>query len=87
VATLLAVHRPGGRTQRCDARCYQATPGSECECVCEGANHARGLQDALVLTRKQYEQWIEQARRQDPEITRIEIGLEVQQIDLFDLVA
>jgi hypothetical protein len=84
MATLLAVHRPGGRTQRCDARCYQADQGSECLCVCEGANHAKGLREALIMTRLQLQRWIERARQADPEIRRIEVGIEAQQVDLFD---
>ncbi|MET7335938.1 hypothetical protein [Nonomuraea sp. NPDC005650] len=90
MATLLAIHRPGGRTQRCDARCYQATLGSECDCVCGGVNHAKGLQQALILTRKQVQRWIEAARRRHSDIIGVEIGVEAQMNDLFlveDIVA
>ncbi|MFI6634283.1 DNA translocase FtsK 4TM domain-containing protein [Nonomuraea fuscirosea] len=41
VSTLLAVIRPGGRTQRCDARCYDAHE-AECECVCGRAQSRQG---------------------------------------------
>ncbi|MFI9845112.1 hypothetical protein ACIHFD_49395 [Nonomuraea sp. NPDC051941] len=85
MATLLAVFGPGGRVQRCDAGCYNAR-GKDCDCICEGGNHGRGLQYALVLSREQYQRWIARAREKDPEIEHIEIGMEVQAIPLFDEV-
>lgn len=83
MATLLAIHLPGGRVLRCDAKCYQATLGTECDCVCGGVNHAKGLERALILTRKQVQRWIEAARRRHSDIIGVEIGVEVQQFDLF----
>lgn len=50
MATLLAVIRPGGRTQWCDARCYDAYE-AHCECVCGGLNHGIGLATARENTR------------------------------------
>lgn len=35
--------------RRCDERCYSATGGT-CDCVCGGANHGKGLAQALVNT-------------------------------------
>lgn len=86
MATLLAIHLPGGRVLRCDARCYLATLGSACDCVCGSVNHAKGLQVALIMTRKQVDRWIESARRRHSDITRVEIGSQVEQLDLFDLM-
>ncbi|MFG1977010.1 hypothetical protein ACGFJC_47425 [Nonomuraea fuscirosea] len=92
MATLLAITLPGGRVLRCDARCYLATPGSDCDCVCKSVNHAKGLQVALILTRKQVQRWIEAAHRRHSNIIDVEIGHEVkygdkvEQLDLFDLM-
>ncbi|MER6830953.1 hypothetical protein ABT352_33505 [Streptosporangium sp. NPDC000563] len=83
MATLLAIIRPGGRTQRCDARCYDARKGSDCDCVCSGVNHAAGRDVAMILTRQQVQAWIAAAREADPDIDHIEIGLEAQAIPLF----
>ncbi|MEV7011652.1 hypothetical protein [Streptosporangium sp. NPDC051022] len=83
MATLLAIIRPGSRTQRCDARCYDARKGTACDCVCEGTNHAAGLDAAMILTRQQVQRWIAASRARDAEIHRIEIGIEAQNIPLF----
>ncbi|GHE31536.1 hypothetical protein GCM10017673_37840 [Streptosporangium violaceochromogenes] len=83
MATLLAIIRPGGRTQRCDARCYDARPDTACNCVCEGANHAAGLAVAMICTRRQVQRWIALARERDPDILTVEIGLDVQTDPLF----
>uniref|UniRef100_UPI003F49704C hypothetical protein n=1 Tax=Streptosporangium sp. CA-235898 TaxID=3240073 RepID=UPI003F49704C len=83
MATLLAIIRPGGRTQRCDARCYDARKGTACDCLCAGLNHAAGRDVAMILTRQQVQAWIAAARERDPEIHDVEIGLEVQAIPLF----
>lgn len=32
---------------RCDAKCYDAHPGTRCVCICRGANHAQGEAVAL----------------------------------------
>ncbi|GAA4209308.1 hypothetical protein GCM10022252_75610 [Streptosporangium oxazolinicum] len=84
MATLLVITWAGGRTLRCDARCYTARKDTPCDCVCDRANHGAGLEAALILTRKQVQAWIAAARRRE-EVTDVEIGLEVQNIPLFDL--
>ncbi|MEU4513218.1 hypothetical protein AB0G05_27290 [Nonomuraea wenchangensis] len=82
MSTLLAVIRPGGRTQRCDARCYDAHE-AECECVCGGLNHGAGFHTALENTRRLHREWLEAARAQDSEILRVEIDLDAQGYVLF----
>lgn len=37
------------RTRRCDAHCYDAK-GDTCDCICNGANHGKGLIDAANQT-------------------------------------
>ncbi|MEV0996883.1 hypothetical protein [Nonomuraea sp. NPDC050202] len=82
MATLLAVIRPGGRTQRCDARCYDAHE-AECQCVCGGLNHGAGFHTALENTRRLHQEWIEAAHTADPDILNIEIDLNAQGYALF----
>ncbi|MEU6712935.1 hypothetical protein ABZ897_15755 [Nonomuraea sp. NPDC046802] len=82
MATLLAVIRPGGRTQRCDARCYDAHE-AECECVCGGLNHGAGLHLARENTRRLHQEWLEAAHAADPEILGVEVDLDAQGYVLF----
>ncbi len=83
MSTLIAVYRPGGRTQRCDARCYTAGVGTECDCICEGSNHSVGIERAVEQTRELMERWIAAARRNDPQILRVEIDLQANTVPLF----
>jgi hypothetical protein len=83
MATLLAVIRPGEhRTQRCDARCYDAHE-ADCECVCSGMNHGKGLVVARENTRRLHWLWVANTRAKDPDIDSIEIDLEAQNAALF----
>jgi len=50
VATLIAVTGSRG-TRTCDASCYNAGR-PECECVCGGVNHGKGLKRAQANTAK-----------------------------------
>lgn len=72
-------------TRRCDARCHDATEPN-CECICGGANHGAGLQQALKNTREMAEGWIEEYCRQNNiarEDFTVMIGEGVRQGDLF----
>lgn len=62
--------------RRCDERCYGATGGT-CDCVCGGANHGKGLAQALVNTQAMAEQILDQHGY------AIEINQTCQQADLF----
>jgi len=46
MATLIVVYNSEGVVGRCDARCYNAKPGTPCDCCCGGVNHAVGLVEA-----------------------------------------
>lgn len=50
--TLLTAERanPYG-VQRCDARCYDSRPATQCDCICAGRNHGVGLRKALENVR------------------------------------
>lgn len=84
VATLITYGNSEGM-RRCDARCHDATEPN-CDCLCNGANHGVGLQQALRNTREMAEGWIDEYCRQN-NITRedftVFIGEGVRQGDLF----
>lgn len=47
----LITERSGGRTRRCDKRCYDGKH-QRCRCICGGANHGQGLEMAMSNTRQ-----------------------------------
>ena len=55
--TLITVGNSEG-SRHCDARCYDAK-GPDCECVCGGKNHGKGLQAASKNTRDMIAEWSE----------------------------
>lgn len=55
MTTLIAVYDSRGCVGRCDARCYDAKE-PDCDCICGGANHGRGLAAALRNTTSHVEQ-------------------------------
>lgn len=59
---LIEVRNPTGVVGRCDAKCYAATE-PDCDCCCGGANHAKGLEQALanapaIVAEQIPEKWI-----------------------------
>jgi len=61
VVTLISWSTSGGSQGRCDAKCYEARE-PDCDCVCGGRNHGKGLQRAIENTTRLAEGWIGQAR-------------------------
>ena len=57
MTTLISWSSSSGAEGRCDARCYNAT-SPECDCICGGRNHGKGLSKALENTRQLAEQMI-----------------------------
>ena len=45
MSTLIAVYNSEGCQGRCDAKCYDAI-GDDCDCICGGLNHGKGIQTA-----------------------------------------
>jgi len=60
MTTLITSYTGDGCTGRCDAKCYNAW-GPECHCICRGANHGIGRQEAIASTRDLPASWFEQA--------------------------
>lgn len=46
---ILRKNKDGATTGRCDARCYGAI-GKKCNCVCDGLNHGKGINEAILIT-------------------------------------
>jgi hypothetical protein len=65
--TLIAVYDADSCVGRCDAGCYDA-PGPECDCICGGASHGTGKQQAISNTLKHAYQWLDRAIEADPSI-------------------
>ena len=63
-------------TRRCDERCYGATGGT-CDCICGGANHGKGLAQAMVNAQAVAEEILEKNGYV------IELNDACQQADLF----
>ena len=59
MTALIAVYTGDGCIGRCDAKCYNAW-GPECHCICQGANHGAGKQEAIENTRELAGTWLEQ---------------------------
>lgn len=49
MTTLIAVYTSEGCVGRCDAKCYDASE-PDCDCICGGRNHGKGIQQALENT-------------------------------------
>jgi hypothetical protein len=76
VSTLIAVYNSSGCVGRCDATCYDATEPA-CDCICGGANHGAGKQQAIDNIRARGETWISRARDDGWDFDRIQAGLPV----------
>lgn len=84
MTTLIAAYNSDGCVGRCDCRCYHAL-GPECRCLCRGANHGVGRQEAIQNTRELAETWLEQARADGQDLTRAEVTIGAFHQSLFDL--
>ncbi len=61
---LIEVRNAAGLVGRCDSRCYEAKE-PECNCICGGANHGKGKEQARANTQKRAKEWLAQFRRVD----------------------
>lgn len=64
MVTLISVYNSEGCVGRCDAHCYNAKPGTKCECICGGANHAAGETKATDNVRNYSEQRLREIEAQ-----------------------
>jgi hypothetical protein len=84
MTTLISYQSSAGDQGRCDAKCYNAW-GSECHCVCQGANHGIGRQDAISNTRELAKSWLEQPRANGRDIAHGEVLVDALHQPLFGL--
>lgn len=86
MATLIAAYNSSGCIGRCDAKCYDAIH-PDCDCICGGANHGCGQQQAFENTTKLFESWIEDYNRTHDDVIKYEIpALNPVQLNLFELL-
>jgi len=57
---LFVVYDPTRRIGQCGAGCYDAA-GGPCGCICTGANHGAGRQQAICNTREHALAWLDRA--------------------------
>ncbi|WP_289009066.1 hypothetical protein [uncultured Thermomonospora sp.] len=81
MVALLTVRRGNTVVDQCNATCYEAS-GKVCRCVCGGANHGVGLEQAVVNTRAMHAAWVARARATRG-IDTFELGEIVEQLPLF----
>ncbi len=59
MTTLITVMHSSGSGGRCDAKCYDAKDAN-CDCVCGGLNHGKGLKSAIQNTSLYAEEMIKE---------------------------
>jgi hypothetical protein len=84
MTALIAAYTGDGCAGRWDAKCYNAW-GPECHCICQGANHGAGKQEAIDNTRELGESWLEQARGSGLDIGHAEVLIDTRHEPLFGL--
>ena len=83
MTTLIAMYGSDECKGRCDAHCYEAKE-PECDCVCGGRNHGKGLDQAIANTRQLAETMMkEYAASHNLKEWRGEVSDEVRQLKLF----
>lgn len=80
--TLIEVRNSEGAVGRCDAKCYNAQH-EVCDCVCRGANHGAGFEQARTNTQNAAERWVQEARADGWDITNFRLGENVANLTLF----
>jgi hypothetical protein len=82
MATLIAAYNSEGCIGRCDAKCYNAVH-PDCECICGGANHGAGINQAAANTEALAEKWIEEYRKRLDEQLEFQVMPTPLQLEMF----
>ena len=83
MTTLISWSSSSGAEGRCDAKCYNAA-SPDCDCICGGCNHGKGLSKALENTRQLAEQMIAHYRQtHDMPSFQADVNQNVFQLPLF----
>lgn len=64
--SVISYHQSGRIAVKCDAHCYNAI-GPECHCICGGANHGKGYEQAIENTRELADKFMENIKSSIPE--------------------
>ena len=79
---IYAVDGMGNCIGKCDSNCYEAKH-PECDCICMGMNHGKGLKIAQENITKHAEEWMRQYRKFHPEVKSFGFGEDPNQLKLF----
>lgn len=79
MATLIYASNSSGCIGKCDANCYEAK-SSDCDCICRGMNHGKGLKKATENTGKYAEEWIEKYKKEHPDEKALELTVNSDQV-------
>lgn len=81
MTTLVEVSN-GKNKRRCDAKCYNAK-GDKCTCICGGANHGKGLDQAMANTNEHAEEWVDEYQRENPGEPSLDVYIAPSQMPMF----
>lgn len=82
MATLIAAYNSEGCIGRCDAKCYNAKSGI-CQCICGGANHGVGVNQAIDNTREMAEEWMKNWKQEYPNTETFDVLPAPVQMEMF----
>lgn len=67
---------------RCDASCYEARE-PQCDCICGGVNHGKGLTAAQINTSRYAEKWMNDYKKRYPNVKTFGFDVDPDQLKLF----
>lgn len=82
MTAVLTVRSGGSVAGSCGKSCYDAEH-EKCRCVCLGANHGVGFEQAVRNAQSMADHWVQRARADGQVIDTYWLGLEVVQHVLF----
>lgn len=82
MSCLIYASNSDGCIGKCDANCYNAQ-SPQCDCICRGMNHGKGLSAARDNTAKYADEWIKQYKQEKGKNVSCQVNGEVYQLEMF----
>ena len=79
---LIYARNSEGCIGKCDAKCYNATH-KDCDCICGGKNHEKGLEKATENTIKSAKKWMKEYKKKHKEAKQFGFKKDLFQIKLL----
>ena len=79
---IFASDASGNCVGRCDANCYDAKH-PECDCICKGMNHGKGIKVAEENMRRCADEWMREYREKHPNVKTFGFDVDPNQLKLF----